>query len=147
MSALKDLVVAARATSDYRPLLVAIPYAGFLGFRFAREGERMLGSMPFAEQNIGNGRVGALHGGAVGALLELTGAFSVLHEADAITVPKTINITVEYLRQANFEDTFASAELVRKGRRVVNVRLTAWQKDEQKPVAAAVAHFLIDPRE
>jgi len=76
-----------------------------------------------------------------------TGAFAVLHEAEALTVPKTINITVEYLRQAHFEDTYCRAELVRKGRRVVNVRLTAWQSDEKKPVTAAVAHYLIDPGE
>ena len=77
--------------------------------------------------------------------MERTGAFSVLHEADALSVPKTINITVEYLRQAHFEDTYCRAELVRKGRRVVNVRLTAWQSDESKPVTAAVAHFSSRP--
>ncbi|NLY92650.1 MAG: PaaI family thioesterase [Myxococcales bacterium] len=147
MTSLRDLVQEARATSDYRALIEAIPYARFLGFSFEpREGE-LLGRMAFAQHVVGNARVGALHGGALGALMELTGAFAVLHEAEALTVPKTINITVEYLRQAHFEDTYCRAELVRKGRRVVNVRLTAWQSDEKKPVTAAVAHYLIDPGE
>jgi uncharacterized protein (TIGR00369 family) len=144
---LRELVVAARETSDYRALIEAIPYASFLGFAFEPSGEALVGKMSFSDHIVGNARVGALHGGALGALMELTGAFAVLHEAEALSVPKTINITVEYLRQAHFEDTFCRAELVRKGRRVVNVRLTAWQSDESKPVTAAIAHYLVDPGE
>ena len=144
---LRELVVAARESRDYRALIEAIPYPRFLGFAFEPGEGELLGHMKFADHIVGNARVGALHGGAIGALMELTGAFSVLHEAEALTVPKTINITVEYLRQAHFEDTHCRAELVRKGRRVVNVRLTAWQRDEKKPVAAAIAHYLIDADE
>jgi uncharacterized protein (TIGR00369 family) len=144
---LRDLVVKARETADYSALVAAIPYASFLGFQFEPRGDELVGKMTFSDHIVGNARVGALHGGALGALMELTGAFAVLHQAEALTVPKTINITVEFLRQARFEDTFCRAELVRKGRRVVNVRLTAWQSDESKPVTAAVAHFLVDPGE
>jgi hypothetical protein len=30
------------------------------------------------------------------------------------------------------------------GRRVVNVHTTAWQEDRARPIASAIAHFLID---
>ena len=60
-----------------------------------------------------------------------------------MTVPKTINITVEYLRSGKPQDTFARAVFTKHGRRVANVRAYAWQDDPTKPVAAANAHFLL----
>jgi acyl-coenzyme A thioesterase PaaI-like protein len=60
-------------------------------------------------------------------------------------VPKTVNITVEYLRVGKRRDTFARARFIRHGRRVVNVRIEAYQDEPDKPVSAANAHFLLDP--
>lgn len=51
--------------------------------------------------------------------------------------PKTISITVDYLRSARPTDTFVRAEVVRHGRRVATVRSLAWQDDPTKPVATA----------
>jgi acyl-coenzyme A thioesterase PaaI-like protein len=71
----------------------------------------------------------------------------VLWDAETPTVPKTVNITVEYLRTASRQDTYARAEFTRRGRRICNVRIVAWQDDPERPVAAASAHFLVDPLE
>jgi acyl-coenzyme A thioesterase PaaI-like protein len=67
--------------------------------------------------------------------------------ADTLRVPKTINITVEYLRSGKPQDTFARCEITRQGRRVANVRVVAWQEDRAKPIAAATAHLLLGPPE
>lgn len=146
---LREAVLRARETGDYSSILPHIPYADFLGIRFERDplGEGLIGHLPFAEHLIGNGRVGALHGGAIGALLEFTGTFNALHLSSALTIPKTISLTIEYVRQANFEDTFCRAELIRQGRRVTNLRVMAYQNDPTKLVAAANAHFLTEPVE
>jgi acyl-coenzyme A thioesterase PaaI-like protein len=60
-----------------------------------------------------------------------------------VLVPKTITITIDYLRSARPVDTFARGIVTKQGRRVANVRVEAWQEDPAQPVAAANAHFLV----
>ena len=85
----------------------------------------------------------ALHGGVVGALLEAACIAQLIWQSDSLTVPKTINITVDFLRSARPVETYAKANVTREGRRVANVRVEAWQDDPLNPVAAAHAHFLL----
>jgi acyl-coenzyme A thioesterase PaaI-like protein len=101
--------------------------------------------MKFADHLIGNATIPALHGGTLGALLESTAVFKLMLEGETIAIPKTINITVEYLRTGKARDTFARAQFTRHGRRVANVRAFAYQDDPDKPIAAANAHFLLVP--
>jgi uncharacterized protein (TIGR00369 family) len=96
---------------------------------------------------IGNPVLPALHGGTVGALLESAAIFKLIWEIKSIAVPKTINITVDYLRSARVEDTHARCVITKHGRRVANVQVRAWQQDESRPIAAAHAHFLLKTRE
>ncbi|HEX2678342.1 MAG TPA: PaaI family thioesterase [Polyangiales bacterium] len=104
-------------------------------------------SMKGADDLIGNPVLPALHGGTVGALLESAAIFKLLWEIESIAVPKTINITVDYLRSARVVDTFARATITKHGRRVANVQARAWQGDEDKPIAALHAHFLLKTRD
>ncbi len=145
MSGLRDLLNEARRTGDFAPIIAKIPYAQFLGISVAVEDGDILGKLAYGDHIVGNPNVGALHGGTLGALLESTGIFKILWEADAPRVPKTVNITVEYLRSASKQDTFARAHFTRRGRRICNVRIVAWQDDPERPVAAATAHFLLEP--
>ena len=80
---------------------------------------------------------------AVRALLEMAAIFHLLWESDSDTVPKIVNITVDYLRSAGPRDVIASAKVTKQGRRMVNVFAEAWQDDRSRPVASASAHFLI----
>jgi len=41
------------------------------------------------------------------------------------------------------KDTYARALVYKQGKRVANVRIQAWQDDENRPVACGHAHFLI----
>jgi uncharacterized protein (TIGR00369 family) len=85
----------------------------------------------------------AIHGGVIAALLESTAIFQLMWETEAIVLPKTITLTVDFLRSGRAVDTFARGILTRQGRRVANVRVEAWQDDRARPIAVASAHFLL----
>lgn len=144
---LKSIVTAAKASGDFSRLVAAIPFARFIGLEVVRDGEGLLTVMRFKPHLVGNSLVNALHGGTVGALLESAAIFALLWDGPAERTPKTINITVQYLRSAATVDTFARAEITRQGRRVATIRASAWQESKDKPVAAAQAHFLLGGRD
>jgi uncharacterized protein (TIGR00369 family) len=136
-------VSAVRETGDFGPLHQAIPYARFMGITAELVDGDVQGRMKYSEHLIGNANVPALHGGTLGALMESTAIFKLLWHGETEAVPKTINITVEYLRGARPQDVFAKAVFTRHGRRVANVRVFAFQDDPDKPVAVATGHFLL----
>lgn len=121
-----------------------IPYAQFLGLECLNDPD--LGLLAVLRQrptNIGNPIAQAVHGGVVGALLEHAAIIELWNRFDMETVPKTVNVSIDYLRPCRNADTFAQAQMIRQGRRVANLRVEAWQSDRDKPVAAAHAHFLL----
>lgn len=138
-----DGLRAARSIEDLQPLIAKIPYARFLNFSLQRDGDDLIGRMGFTEGHVGNAKVRFLHGGTLGAMMELTGVSKLLVLPEVVRTPKTVNITVEYLRPGAPQDVFARAVLIRHGRRVAAVRVTSWQDDESKPIAAANLHFLL----
>jgi uncharacterized protein (TIGR00369 family) len=140
---LRDAVVTVRETGDFTALQEAIPYSRFMGITAELVDGEVIGRMRYSDHLVGNATVPALHGGTLGALMESTAIFKLLWHGETTTVPKTINITVEYLRSARAEDVFARAEFTRRGRRVANVRVFAYQDDPQRPAAVATAHFLL----
>ena len=140
---LRDAVTAVRESGDFTALHGSIPYARFMGITAELVDGDVVGRMSYSDHLIGNATVPALHGGTLGALMESTAIFKLLWKGETTTVPKTINITVEYLRGARPQDVFAKAVFTRHGRRVANVRVFAYQDDPEKPVAVATAHFLL----
>ena len=126
-----------------RQALAVIPYAGFLGVRLEEDGEGIVCVLPFRDDLVGNAALPALHGGDVGASLELTALVQAIELADSDRVPKPINFSVDYLRSAGPRDTRGRAEIVKHGRRIANVRVIAWQDDPARPVAAGVGNFLL----
>lgn len=135
----------ARDAGDVKCLVDLIPYSRFLGLTAEVADDDLIVTMGFTDQLIGNPAIPALHGGTLGALLESAAIFKLLWERESATLPKTINITVEYLRSGKARDTHARADFIRHGRRVANVRAVAWQEDRQRLIAAANAHFLLKP--
>ena len=83
-----------------RQALAVIPYAGFLGVRLEEDGEGIVCVLPFRDDLVGNAALPALHGGVVGAFLELTALVQAIELADSDRVPKPINFSVDYLRSA-----------------------------------------------
>ena len=140
---LRDAVIAVRESGDFGPLQEAIPYTRFMGITAELIDGDVRGRMQYSEHLVGNASVPALHGGTLGALMESTAIFKLLWHGETEAVPKTINITVEYLRGARPQDVLAKAVFTRRGRRVANVRVFAYQDDPDEPVAVATAHFLL----
>jgi acyl-coenzyme A thioesterase PaaI-like protein len=143
----QDWLARLRKSGRFELLIDAIPYARHLGLSVQIVEGDPITSMHGADRLIGNPVLPALHGGTVGALLESAAIFKLLWEIESIAVPKTINLTVDYLRSARVVDTFARATITKHGRRVANVQVRAWQADEAKPIAAAHAHFLLKTRD
>ena len=137
------LLQRARASGDLDELVRVVPYSSFLGLEMHVEGDRLVGKLPFLESNIGNYSIPALHGGATGAFLESVAVFELLYRSDTATLPKVINISIEYLRTARAKDMFSRAELIQRSRRVATVRAVAFQDDDSHPVAAATVHLLL----
>ena len=129
--------------ADIATLIAAVPYCRHLGITGRRDGERIVLEMPFGDQLIGNPILPALHGGVIGSLLETAAIATVVWETGATTLPKPVDITVDYLRSGRPVTSFARARIARQGRRVVNVHAEMWQEDETRPIAALRGHFLI----
>ncbi|MBI1186668.1 MAG: hotdog fold thioesterase [Alphaproteobacteria bacterium] len=128
---------------DVEAILARVPYAAFLGVRAEAHGDELTLILPFKKPLIGNPALPALHGGAVGAFMELT-AFAQLSVVARLTrLPKTIDITIDYLRSGKPVETFARARMVRVGRRVANVHVEAWQNERAAPIAALHGNFLL----
>lgn len=142
---LLDTIAQARRQSDVGLLVAAVPYAGFIGLEAELIDDRLFTRLPYARCNLGNPDLPALHGGVVAAFLELTGAFELLWAMDSVTLPKTINITVDYLRPARPQTLHAYGIITKHGRQVANVRIEAWHESPEKPVAHCHAHFLLTP--
>ena len=130
-------------TEQLKHVLERIPYARFLGVRAELAGDEMTAVLPFAQHLIGNPVLPALHGGVIGAFMEMTALAQLSLTQPLRRVPKTIDITVEYLRSAGPRDTYARAILRKVGRRVANVQVEAWQDSRAKPVAGLTGHFLL----
>lgn len=133
----------ANPTGVVDTFLQGVPYARFLGMRVEVAGDEMTAILPFAQHLIGNPMLPALHGGVLGAFMEMTALAQLSLAQPLRRVPKTIDITVEYLRSAGPKDTYARAILRKVGRRVANVQVEAWQDSRAKPVAGMTGHFLL----
>jgi len=138
-----EQMAAAKASHDYQKLIDLIPYAGFLGLTAAMQGDELITTMRYGDHLIGNPALPALHGGTLGALLESAAIFELLCRAETVVLPKTITLTIDYLRSGAPVDTYALGVVTRQGRRVTNVRMEAWQTDRRAPVATAHAVFLV----
>lgn len=155
----------ARQDAALHALSANVPYIQFLGISFERRGDELTSMLKFSNDLIGNPLLPALHGGATGAFLEITAIFELswviaLERIDAggaaaedieagrfKAAPRTVDITFDYLRSGKPRDTYARATILRRGRRVANIRVEAWQEERSRPIAAAHGHFLLpDPQ-
>lgn len=134
-----------RSTEEVRALLDAIPYCTFLGITVADGTDGgIVARLRFGEHIVGNAALPAIHGGVIGAFLETAAIVELLRISPADgTLPKPVDLTIAYLRSARAVDTLARTIVTKHGRRVVNVRVEAWQDDPARPIATAQGHFLV----
>ncbi len=131
-------------TSDQLDALLAgIPYAQYLGVRAELAGDEMTAILPFAPHLIGNPMLPAIHGGVLGAFMEMTALAQLSIIQGLSRQPKPIDISVEYLRSARGLTTYARADIRKIGRRIANVHVEAWQDTRATPIALLRGHFLL----
>ena len=126
-------------------LIAATPYMRFLGMTAELAGDEMTAVLPFAPQLVGNVMIPAIHGGVIGAFLEMTALAQLGVREAAPRRARTIDVTIEYLRPGRAMTTYARADVRKVGRRIANVHVEAWQEHRANPVAALRGHFLLSP--
>jgi acyl-coenzyme A thioesterase PaaI-like protein len=149
-------IVKGRRDAALERLTGAVPYIGFLGIRFDRRGDELTAVLPYQDMLIGNPVLPALHGGVTAAFLEVTAivelAWGLMWEAmegesppDQVPVrlPKTIDLTVDYLRSGLPRDAYARARVNRSGRRYASVHVEAWQDNRSRLFVQGTGHFLM----
>ena len=154
-------VIKERRESALAALVGEVPYVRHLGIVFERKGDELTSVLPYSEKLIGNPMLPALHGGAIGAFLEISamvelgwsqvwqmmeggGEGAAAIEAGAFPdFPKTIDFTVDYLRSGLPRDAYARARITRAGRRYASVHVEAWQDNRARLFAQATGHFLM----
>ncbi|HEX7035315.1 MAG TPA: PaaI family thioesterase [Pseudomonadales bacterium] len=130
---------------DMAAVLAQIPYARFLGVEVDIKGNELTTILPFRDELIGNVNLPALHGGVIGALLEMTAVIQLLYDTSCERLPKTIDVSIDYLRSAGPRPTYGRAFVTRHGRRVANVRSEIWQEERSRPVGVSHGHYLLAP--
>ena len=128
-------------------ILARISYARFLGVRVELHGDEMTGILPYAHHLIGNPTLPALHGGVIGAFMEMTAVLQLSIVEAQQRQPRPVDVNIDYLRSGRPQDTYARAMIKKAGRRIANVQVEAWQETRAAPIAALHGHFLLTPRD
>ena len=95
------------------------------------------------DSNLGNPVFKAIHGGVIGGFMQLSAGLHLLLSDSSKKLPKIVDFSIDYLRAAMDQNTFSKCTISRKGTRVANVDIVAWQTSEKKPIATARSHFLL----
>jgi uncharacterized protein (TIGR00369 family) len=133
------------ASDKLQNLIGRMPYAQFLGVRMELAGDEMTAILPYSAHLIGNPALPALHGGVLGAFLEMTAVAQLFILQGVARQPRPIGVTVEYLRSGRPMDTYARAQVKRIGSRVANVYVEAWQETRAAPITSLHGRFLVTP--
>ncbi|MEM7530419.1 MAG: hotdog domain-containing protein [Pseudomonadota bacterium] len=138
-----------------------VPYNRLLGVRVDRMGDELTAHLPFRKGLIGNPLLPAIHGGVTGSFLEITAVMQLAWERvsagidaggerlEAIAagrfppMPRTIDVTIDYLRSGRARDCFARARVLKAGRRVAHLQVEAWQEERARPFALLRGNFLM----
>ncbi|PAU82397.1 thioesterase [Halovibrio salipaludis] len=133
----------AEECADWQALLARIPYARHLGLEVQQGDAGVVVHLPCREALIGNFMLPALHGGVLGALIELTARVAAQSRDTETRCPRILDSHINYLRSAKDRSTFASADIVRQGRRSSLIQVTCWQSERSKPIASGLVQLLL----
>lgn len=112
----------------WQSLLARIPYARHLGLEVQLGQTGIEVHLPYREALVGNSKLPALHGGVIGGRIEITARVAAQDQDTRARRPRILDCNIDYLRSARARSTFASAEVVRHGRRTGVVQVTCRQE-------------------
>ena len=135
-----ERIQAARKDRDLNRLISEIPYAQLIGMHSINLGEELIFVMPALESNLGNPILPAIHGGVNGGFMENAAIFYTLGTVETNVIPRVVDFSLDYLRPGRLQDTYCSCEVVRQGRKVINVSVSTWQVRRDQPNASARTH-------
>ncbi len=118
-----------------------VPYARTLGIRALAEPGCFV--LPPRRSNIGNFTLPAIHGGAISGFMEISALITVLQSTGIERIPKVVDISLDYLRAARFQETYSRCSINYLGRKMINASVIAWQEDESTPTATSRVQFLL----
>lgn len=97
-----------------------VPFQKLLGIEVMEVSEnKAVVKLPFRKELAGGGD--AFHGGAIGSLLDLTGALAAWsgHDPSRGTKASTVSMTTNYIAAALGKDVIASAYAVKRGKELI----------------------------
>lgn len=121
----------------------ALPFCAALGMTLDEVGgAKAVMSMPYNQDIIGDPDTGVVHGGAVSALLDSCCGVAVFTHPDCAAPTATIDLRIDYMRSATPGQRIVSrAEVYKATRNVAFLRATAFDDDEENPIATASGAF------
>ena len=126
-----------------RDFVPASPHVRHLGIRLESVGDGTARlSLPFRDEIVTIGAV--VHGGAIATLIDTAAMAAAWAGAP---IPErlrgaTVSLSVIYLAPADGQDVVAHAEVLRRGRRLANVRVDVFGTDATHVASAIVAYQL-----
>ena len=94
MKLLQELAAEGRGR-DVEAVLAHLPYARFLGLSVEQQGDEIITLLPFDEHLVGNRNLPAIHGGVVGAMLEITSNLQLIFDTACERLPKPVDVSFD----------------------------------------------------
>ncbi|MHB0777369.1 PaaI family thioesterase [Halomonas sp. WWR20] len=143
-TSMQDWLLEMRQARNLEAVLADMPYARRIGVSAVHDARGWCFTLAPNDHNVGNVLLQAVHGGVVAAFMETAATLDAMLAVKTARLPRIIDFSIDYLRPARQVPTHARCELLREGSRMANVRVRAWQGEEETLVATARMHFVLD---
>ena len=121
-----------------------VPFNRLLGIQIdSLQKGKVVFSIPFREELIGDPRRPAIHGGVISALMDAAGGAAVWTELDETDLVSTVDLLVDYLLPGGAGKLTAEAIVIRIGNRVAVTQITVLQEGMKDPIVSGRAVYNI----
>jgi uncharacterized protein (TIGR00369 family) len=126
-----------------------IRHCKVLGIKVASyHNQQIILELPYSDAIIGNPETGVIHGGSITTLLDTACGFSVPLKLNHSAPSATLDLRIDHMTQGKPGlSVFAKAEVYRVTNSVIFTRATAYQHNEQQPLAHCVGTFMRLPHQ